>query len=256
MVFKSIQDDIAEVVDRFDNDIDEVMRRVSSLIAQWLFDNDINTTTSLTFDKAFNDMLTESGYYDVVNRFIDDDYDKLFPAIQSNLAIAGIATAYTASNLDNIMALKALDVNKFSILASTAGTSLKESLTKYAISNYTSDDMVKDIQEEFAGTNLYKHSKTIADTSISEFHQTVMDMKAEDSGVEYVYFYDGAEIDKVTRDYCKCILKANKYYKKSDMEKMKRDSRRKYNCRHYFYPVTEEYAKEEGFTKSDKARCR
>ncbi len=255
MIFNELEKEIDDIIIKFSDDIERVFTEVSNLISKWVIDNDITKVSALNFDIVVNDMLSRAGYFDVVNEFIDNDYDKLFPMIQSNLAITGAVFAYNAVDLENIMALKALDANKFSVLASTAGNTLRESLTKYAISDYTSLDMQRDIVKEFQGTSLVKHSKTIADTAINEFNQAVINTKAEEFD-DLVWFYDGANIDSVTRDYCRCILRANNYYSKTDKLKMEHDSRRKYNCRHKFYPGTEEYAKEKGFTKSSNAKCR
>lgn len=255
MIFKDIEDTVDSIVNNFNGDIERIMLEVSEAISEWIILNDMTSVNTLQFDKALNDMLSRAGYFEAVNEFIDNEYDKLFPMIQSNLLISGVSTAYTTIDLANIMALKALDKNKFSVLASTAGSSLRESLTKYAISDFTATDMQRSILEEFQGTNLARHSKTIADSSMSQFQQAVINMKAEEFP-ESVWYYDGANIDSVTRDYCKCILKSNKYYTKDDKNTMERDSRRKYNCRHKFYFGTVEYAESKGFTKSDTSRCR
>ncbi len=255
MIFNEIESQIDDIINKFSDDIEKVFAEVSTLISAWMIDNDITKTTALNFDVVVNDMLSRSGYFDVVNEFIDNDYDKLFPMVQDNMAVAGSIIAYTALDLENIMALKAMDSNKFSILASTAGSSLRESLTKYAISDYTSLDMQKDIIDEFQGTNIVRHSKTIADTSITEFHQSVIDIKAEEFD-DLVWFYDGANIDEVTRDYCKCILRADKYYSKNDKNKLKNNPKRKYNCRHYFYAGTVEYVKSLGLSKASGVNCR
>ena len=255
MIFSKIESTIEGIIDTFGNDIDIVMVEVSEAISEWILLNDLTTINSLQFDKVLNDILSNAGYFEVVNEFIDNEYDKLFPMIQNNLLIAGVTTSYTTIDLANIMALKALDKNKFSVMASTAGSSLRESLTKYAISNYSAVDVQKDILKEFQGTNLARHSRTIADSSITQFHQSVIDIKAEEfDGL--VWFYDGANIDSVTRDYCKCILKAKKYYSEEDKGTMQRNSKRKYNCRHYFYAGTVEYVESLGLKKSNTVSCR
>lgn len=256
MIFEDIEKEVDIIIDKFGKDIGEVISRVSELISMWMLDNDISKISTLKFDIVVDEILTKAGYYDVVNRFIDDDYDKLYPMIQSNLALTGAAIIYTTFDLQNIMALKALDKDKFSILASTAGSSLRESLTKYAISNYNSLDIQNAIVEEFKGTNLAKHSKTIADTAISQFQQSVINIKAAESDFkDYVWFYDGANIDEVTRDYCKCILKKQEYYTEDEKNILERNPKRRYNCRHKFYFGTVEYVEDEGFKKSAGVRC-
>ncbi len=256
MELTGIDKEIDDIMIKFSDDIDSIISEVSSLITRWMIDNDISKTTALNFDIVVDEMLTRAGYYDKINQFIDEDYDKLYPMIQQSFALSGVVMTYTTVDLENIMALKALDKNKFSVLASTAGTSLRESLTKYAISNYDSIDIQNALVDEFQGTNLVRHSKTIADSSISQFHQSVMNIKAEEFP-DLVWWYAGPNIDKVTREFCECIQKAKRYYTKAEKLTMERNPKRKYNCRHHFDPVTEEYAiDEKGLKKSNGASCK
>lgn len=242
-----IADAIDKIINDFGNNIDEVFRKVGLLINEWMINNNINTATSLTFDKAFNDMLYKAGYYDLVNKFIDDDYDKLLPLLQNEfttLGLIGSSITFNKANLENIMAIKALDVDKFSIMSSTASRTLRESLTKYAISNYSEVAIMESLQEELKGTSLYKHSKTIADSSISEFNQAVINMKAAEYEGEKVYWYKGKRIDEKTRDFCKCVIRNNAYYTEDEAHRIEKNPKRKYNCRHRVVFGTLDYAKE------------
>lgn len=249
-----LQSSIDTAINSFDGSLQEVFVEVRRIISEWIITNNIDIRTSLEFDKAFNDALTQAGYYDLVNEFVDKDYNQMFGLIQDGFAIGGINVAFNTIDLEKIMALKALDINKFSVLASTAGTSLRESLVKYAMSNYTKLDMVRELQTEFEGTNLFKHSKTIADSAITQFHQSVINIKAADIG-DLVWVYRGKAIDGKTRDFCKCIINAKKYYDSSDKATLENNSKRKYNCRHWFNAVTVDYAKSSGFTFAEKVTC-
>jgi len=249
------QEAIEGIIKRFDIDMVRVILEVEKLIAKWMLTNNVTATTSLQFDLMIDQALTESGYYALVNRLVGTDFDKLYPMIKEGFALGGLFITYTKEDLTRITALKALEANKFSVLASTASTTLRDNLYKYSLSNYSVEDMASQIQKDFAGTNLVKHSKTLANTVVSEMQQTTIDLEASDlEGM--VWVYRGVQ-DGITRDYCNCILDKKQYYNDSEKNIMQSDSRRRYNCRHKFRPVTEDYAIEEyGLKKASGVVCK
>ncbi len=212
----------------------------------------MSTTNALKFDIEFDRILTQSGYYDLVNRMIDNDFDELFTLISDGFAAGGVAIKYTADDLNKVMALKELVSNKFSVVGSTAGTTLRENLYKYALSNYSIEDMQSRLMEDFRGTNMVRHSKTLANTAIKEFQESMIDISAE--GLDGVWLYVGVK-DSQNRDFCRCVLSKNAYYDDDEKNKLKYDKDRQYNCRHRFRMVTEDYAIQSGYKKSTGVSC-
>lgn len=246
------QQEIDKIVSSFDGDMGNIVLEVERLLNRYMINNQTNTTNALKFDVEFNRILQESGYYDLVNRMIDTDYDKLFSLISEGFTAGGLALTYTADDLSRVMALKSLQANQFTIVGSTAGTTLRENIFKYALSNYTSEDMQKQIIADFKDTNLVKYSKTLANTSIKEFQESMIDIGAE--GLDGVWLYVGVK-DSSNRDFCRCILSKQSYYDDTEKNKLRYDPDRKYNCRHRFRMVTKEYAKKSGYTKSSGILC-
>lgn len=160
--------------------------------------------------------------------------------------------SYTAEDVKRVMALKALQSNQFTVVGSTAGSSLKQNLFKYVLSDYTVDDMQRQLIEDFKGTNLVKHSGTLANTSIKEFQESMIDIGAE--GLDGVWVYVGVR-DSNNRDFCRCVLDKNGYFNDADKNKLKYNADRRYNCRHRFRMVTEDYAVTSGFKKMKGASC-
>ena len=243
---------VEAILTSFDSDMARVIAEIEKLLNRYVLSGTIDTTSALSFDIAFNNILQEAGYYDLVNRMVDTDYDELFALITEGFKDGGLAMVYKADDLQRVMALKALQVNKFSVVGSTAGTSLRENIFKYALSNYTLEDMQSQIMEDFKGTNLVKYSKTLANTSIKEFQESMIDIGAED--LDGVWVYVGVK-DSNNRDFCRCVLSKNAYYDDSEKNKLKYDKDRQYNCRHRFRMVTEDYAKASGYKKSTGASC-
>ena len=244
---------IDDILTKFDGDMATIIAEVERLLSRYLLTTPMSTTNALKFDIEFDRILTEAGYYSKINQMIDSDYDELFTLMPSTMAAGGLALAYSQDDLSKIMAIKSMMSNNFSVLGSTAGTSLRENLFKYAISNYKVEDMATQLMEDFKGTNLVNHSKTLAITSVSEFNQTMIDIASE--GLDLVWVYRGPD-DAKTRDFCECILDQNAYFKKEEKEKLKRDSRRRYNCRHIWLSGTEDYVREYmGIKTKGKMSC-
>jgi len=237
---------IEQILSNFDGRMSKVIAEVERLLNRYMLSNTINTKTALEFDMAFDRILQESGYYSLVNELIDKDYDELFSLITQGFTAGGLAVKYTQDDLSRVMALKALQSNKFNVVGSTAGTALKENLFKYALSNYTLEDMQKQLIVDFQGTNLVKYSRTLANTSIKEFQEAMIDISAD--GLNGVWVYVGVR-DSLNRDFCAHVLDKHAYYDESDKNRLQFAPERAYNCRHRFRMVTEDYAKEEGYSK-------
>ncbi len=243
---------VEQILSSFDGQMSQIISEIERLLSRYLLTTPMSTTNALKFDIAFNNILQEAGYYNLVNRLVDTDYDQLFALITEGFSAGGLVMNYTAEDLKRVMALKALQVNQFTVVGSTAGTSLKENVFKYALSNFTVEDMTSKLMEDFKGTNLVKYSKTLANTAIKEFQESMIDIGAE--GLTGVWVYVGVR-DSQNRDFCRCVLDKKGYYDDATKNKLKYDKDRRYNCRHRFRMVTEDYATTSGYKKRTSASC-
>lgn len=242
---------IERILNSFDDRMENTIANIEALVNKLLLENGFTETTALNFEVLFDQALNEAGYFQQVNDFIDNDFDELFGLIKGGIETAGFAVEYTAEDLDRIMALKDLQLDRFNTLTSSSGKEISQKLYKYALSDMSLDDMQRQIREDFKGTALAKYSKTIARTSIKDFQESMIDMKAKE--LDAVWIYVGVS-DSKTRDFCNCVLGKKHYYDKSDKSKLQADPKRAYNCRHRFRPVSEEFAKTSGYTKGE-ASC-
>ena len=243
---------IEDILKKYDGNMARVILEVQRLMNKHFMETSVTAATSLQFDVAFNRILQESGYYALVNEMVDKDYNELFGLIKEGFAEGGFAITYTAEDLTLVQALKSIQSNKFSVVGSTAGTTLRENLYRYSLSNYTVDQMAAQIATDFAGTNMVRYSNTLARTAISEYQQSVIDIESE--GLDGVWLYVGVD-DGATRDFCHCVLKQNAYYDSDTKNRIESDPKRKYNCRHRLRMVTEDYAKSAGFTFKSSSSC-
>lgn len=189
---------IEEILQNFDGNMARVILEVEKLISRWLLSNDINAVTALEFDKVIDMALTESGYYDAVNKLVGKEFDKLYPMIQDGLAMGGLFSTYTSEDLAKITGLKVLEANKFSVLANNSSSVMRDNLYRYVLSDFTVDDIAKNVAKDFGDSPMVRYSKTLANTVVAELQQTTLDIVAED--LDGVYLYIGVQ-DSVTRDF-------------------------------------------------------
>lgn len=243
---------IEDILKKFEGNMSRVILEVQRLLNKYIIENGVTPANSLAFDVAFNNILQEAGYYSLVNQMVDKDYNELFALIKDGFKSGGFDIAYTADDLKLVQALKAIQVNKFSVVGSTASSTLRENLYRYSLSDYTVDQMAAQIATDFKGTNMVKYSNTLARTAVSEYQQSVIDIEAD--GLDGVWLYVGVD-DGATRDFCHCVLKQNAYFDTATKNKIESDPKRKYNCRHRLRMVTEDYAKAQGFTSKSSISC-
>ncbi len=245
--FESILDQINSNIDKevnlFNYELEKVLRKAQNLVevsaVQFISD-------PLRFDYEVMRILKDAGYYDLIDSFINQSYDKNYAAIADLFTSSGLSATFTSSDLSSINALKAMDLEFFNSLGKEAAQRLKRDLMKYSLSDIDVSLLTSNIAESLADTPLTKHSKTYAETAISNFNQSLMDLKTE--GAEgAVYIYSGVT-DKKTRKFCKCLMSQDKYYDSSDAGSIKSDKRRQYNCRHLVIPVSLDYALRGGYT--------
>lgn len=240
-IYDAMQNKIDREMNLFNQEFESVMRTVELLAVQ----RGISSLKDpLQFDYAFQQILNEAGYYELVNKFVDDAYDKNYKDILAIFEEGGLSVAYSAEDLRAIQELKELDIQTFRDIGNQAAVALQKDLYKYSLSNMTTKDLANSISESLSGTDLAKYSKTYAETSISNYNQAIINMKAQDT--EGVWVYVGVN-DKKTRHFCKRTLSANKFYDDSEKSKLENDKARRWNCRHQFLKISKESAIEQGY---------
>lgn len=243
---------IDSILNRFDDNIANIIIEIEKLIEDILLKNGFNQTTALNFSELFNEALVDSGYYETVNNFIDNDFDELFKTIREGINEGGFNVKYNEDDLAKITALKNLQLEQFNSLGSNAGEVLQQNLYKYVLSDFSLRDVKNQLLQDFEGTNLARYSETLARTAIGDFQQSVIDVKAE--GLDGVWLYVGVK-DKKTRDYCRCILDQDHYYTTEQKNKIMNDKARRFNCRHRARIVSKEFAESQGFTPTKRLVC-
>ena len=236
---------INTIIGEFTKDFEKVFAKAQSLMQVYV----ANGGDALTADVYWLQALNDSGYNDLVNKFINEDFDRIYKNIRDAFEAGGIPISLSNESLSQILGLKQLDADFFTSLASNSAQTVKTNLYKYTLSNMTAEQMVAQIALDLEGTALSRYSTTYAMTSITNFQQGVINVasKGVEDAEEYAgWVYVGAN-DSKTRDFCKNILDANKVLTQDEKNELEADPRREYNCRHTFHPISIDDAKDQGY---------
>lgn len=247
MSFDSILNAIETKTDREINLFNSKFENVLASIETLVIANSVQAIKDpLQFDFVFQGILQEAGYYSLINDFIDNSYDTNYQDILEIFREGGIDIVFSEDDLLRITELKQLDIETFANIGSQAANNLKKDLYKYSLSNLSVRELTDNIRQSLADTGLAKYAKTYAETSISNYNQAVIDMKAKDL-YDIIWIYVGVS-DKKTRDFCKDILEKRKGYDNAEKTKIQNSKERRWNCRHQFLPVSKEYAEKRGYS--------
>lgn len=242
-IYNQSQRDVDTFVSQFDGEIEKVFERVKRIAQANLAG--LGQDDILRYEFIWRQSLEQAGYYTLVNDLIDTQFDSIYSGTLKAFDAGGLKTAFTVDDANKIQILKQMKRDFFIRLGDDVGLSVKRELYKYAISNASLDTMTAGISETLAGSNLAKYSQTYARTAIAGFQQEVIDLRSADIN-EGVWVYVGVN-DGRTRDFCRHVLRRNRYYDDSDKSRIENDQDRAYNCRHRFYKMDKQEAEANGY---------
>ena len=248
-ILKAIDDAQNREITLFSYEFEQVLKKIALEISLLSVSP---TLDPLDFDFQFQKILNDTGYYDLVNKFVDASYDKSYPEIKYLFDAGGLSIAYTEDDIKDLLTIKSLDIEFFKQIGNDASAIIKRDLYKYSLSDLSKVDMIDNIKASLDGTALAKHSKTYAQTALSNYYQSVIDIKSKDFN-DAVFIYRGVD-DSKNRKFCQCLLDQNKYYNRADALRIRSDKRRQYNCRHVIAPMDIDFAKA-GNYKQGKFSC-
>jgi hypothetical protein len=245
----------------------EIQRLFKSYNAQVkaLIRNPSILSKSQTFDLAvaqrvINDLsriLVDAGRDDVVGAYLDE-FPDLHDQARSYFKQFGDLPDLGGASEESLAAYVEFTTGKFvqSLDAKLIGP-LEQGLFQATFGNMPRETVVETIVS-LADNLTETQAITLVDDSFRQFQRGVTNLTAEELGME-VFWYQGPD-DEITSDQCQHILTDDPhgvegmYYRDEisiDMhEKLRADpfvAGGHPNCRHKFYPVTLDFAKEQGF---------
>ena len=230
-------------ISQFDGEVEAVFKEAQRLAQSALAG--ISQDDILRYELIWREVLRDAGYYVLVNKLIDDQFNELYSGTLKAFEAGGLSTAFTKADATKIQILKQMKRDFFERLGDDVGLAVKRELYKHTIADASLSTMTEGIASTLEGSNLAKYSQTYARTAIGEFQQEVIDLRAKDVG-EGVWVYVGVN-DGKTRDFCRRVLSRNATYNDSEKSRIEGDSERAYNCRHRFYKMKKEEAVANGY---------
>lgn len=199
---------------------------------------------------SIEDVLQEAGLENELIK-IRSLYAEELKEINSVFRNVGVDSAVSAVDKDLIEALIQSDFKQVTSTLASHVADVQSVLMRAVLSPEGADlTSIINLDNE----KLAKSIDTELNTATSAFSQTVTNKKAKDLGFN-LFEYMGVE-DKVTRPFCRQLLnKTPPIYTREEIAGMDNGQdldvmtyRGGYNCRHQWRPITEERAKELGYT--------
>ena len=142
--------------------------------------------------------LDSAGYNQLTKEYIAS-YDAVIKDMQEYYNEIGLKK-FVQADIDKIIALKDISLGQFEGLASNAVQTIRQQVSKVALSGGRFNDAVANIAKSLTG-EFEAYSRTYAKTAITDFAATVNKIKSEESGIKK-YRYDGHLQDN-SRDCCR-----------------------------------------------------
>jgi len=240
------QQEMEEYISKFDKRLEGIFKKINTMATVEIINANIDDV--LDFDIIWADILQESGYNDLIQRYVNT-LDDMQGSISKILDEAGLLETLTPDQKHRLLVVKKLQIKDLQRIGMDKGLAMKKGLYNNILAGKTKADLLESMEAELLGTKYQSYAKTYASTGINDYRQAVINQRVEEfqDDEDVVWVYEGNDVDKVTRDFCKHILKANKAYSTSEKNKLESDKRRKWNCRHTFIPMYKEDALEEGY---------
>jgi len=229
----------------FDSRFDTVFANIISLATSRL--SGLSIDDVLQYEIVWQEILDESGYYDLVSEYIDISFDDVYDDTLKAFSVVGLSTAFTEADLTKISILKGMHKEFFDKMANDIGLTVKKQLYNYAIADASVNQMAVNIAKDIQDTGLAKYSKTYARTSITNYQQEVINVRSADEAGVWIYM---GVVDGKTRPFCRRLMNSYKYYTTAQKNKYERDEDREFNCRHRFYLVSKGWAENENYEKA------
>lgn len=240
------QKELEELIDKFDKRLEPIFKKINTLATAKVLETKINDVVN--FELIWADILKQSGYNELLQRYVNS-LDSINGSLNKILDEAGLLKTLSSEQISALTAVKQIQVKDLSKIGMDAGIALKKSLYNNILAGKTKADLLEAMKQELTFSKYEAYAKTYANTGINDYRQAILNQRVKDfeSDDDVVYIYQGNDVDSVTRDFCKNILRANRAYSKSEKDRLENDQRRKWNCRHLFVPIYKDDAIEQGY---------
>lgn len=230
------QEEMEALADEFEDRFEEIFAFIFLLASAEIL---LLTSTTLNkWDERWSRILQKAGFYDLLQ-----EYSKRLDEIDKSAR--KIATGVVDKK--KLSLLKKLQIKELEKIGVDAGLNLKKGLYKHIMVGITQQDLVKAMAKDLQGSRFKSYAKTYVSTAINDYRQLLLNERAKPTDV---WVYEGADVDNKTRDFCKCVLNQAGYFNYDQKVTIELNPKRRYNCRHGLFPISEEEAIKNGYTKA------
>lgn len=230
------QEEMEALADEFEERFEEIFTLAFLLASAEIL---LLTSTTLNrWDERWSRVLQKAGFYDLLQ-----EYSKRLDEIDKSAR--KIATGVVDKK--KLSLLKKLQIKELEKIGIDAGLNLKKGLYKHIMVGVTQQDLVKAMAKDLQGSRFKSYAKTYVSTAVNDYRQLLLNERAKPADV---WVYEGADVDNKTRDFCKCVLNQQGYFNLDQKIAIELNPKRRYNCRHGLFPISEKEALKNGYSKA------
>lgn len=238
---KSIEK-VGNDIDAFILKLEDTNKKLNTLLGELINTNKTTEIIDVAIMKQqIDNLLVESGYYEVVDNILNVEYQKLIDMNFENYKkLYGESFQLSELSLQELDALKKQDYTDFNLFTDDISNKLNKNIINLQFGAINRKQAIENIIGYTS--ELATYSKTWIDTAISGYYTKSGVAMAKDNGIGK-FQYLGVD-DKLTRPFCKKHLneiETMEYWSKQDNGQGLPVPvyRGGYNCRHYFQGIVE-----------------
>ena len=190
-----------EFIGRLESTFRKLERQLTDLLAQ---SEGLAAVDIALARNQIEQVLLNTGYFEVTTELLNEGYQAVInESYEQYLKLYNENFQFSEVSLEQLNALKNLDLQQFNQLSGQALTETTRLLTDVSFGSITPAQAIQALREQVID-KLERHAKTWINTGISSIHRQANVLLAQDNGIEK-FQYVGTLIN-TSRDFCKTHL--------------------------------------------------
>jgi len=193
---------IRRIEDDFTLRLESTLRKLERQLTSYFSANQVGGAVDVALARAnLEQILLQSGYYETTGALLNEGYQAAIDeSYNQYLKMYGESFQFGEVSLQQLDALKNLDLSQFNQLGQTTLTEVNRLLTDLQFGTITFDQAVKQLGEQVID-KLQRYSKTWITTGLSGIYREANSLLAEDNGITKFQYV--GPLDDLTRKFCK-----------------------------------------------------
>ena len=238
-----IDKDLENLISGLEKVYHEAERKLIKLLSNYKGDT-IDASFALQNKRNIENILTESGYYEVVEDFVSE-FSQTLKTIKAEYELLSIKPKLSEAGKISIQALNNVSIDAFALYERDVAQTIYNGILRTALTNVPLTEAISAAQALLQDLSQAGKIRTIAETKYMEFIRGTEAIIAKDAG--YNRFLYAGPIDDKIRPFC--LDRVYKIYTRDEIDSMNNGqidevfiSGGGYNCRHKWIPVPDDFA--------------